>query len=327
MRCSWLATRLQPMRVARHASRAARLCWAAGTLLLTGSLFAAAIAARPAKQVGTSAPPFAAAWDLSVGSGGTYEARCERREACTLNISVVGAQRVAGGEGRWIEVSSRPEGTAAGLVHKVLVQLGPKGMRFVRAVAQVPGHPPMELPKRWLMAWARGDSALASGYVLPTWVGVPTWAGGPFPFGDYQTGGLVGGFYDPGYYPTFGPYPDYSKLIPPSAGKVGTQTIATKAGTFVCQHWRYRNNLDEVWVSKGAGPFGIVKAVFREKKRPHAVVSRIILTRVTTSARDQITGQILRPDGATLWGWIFRERNGPLRVCLPWLGLPAVKDW
>lgn len=319
MRYWRLERHVQPVKTG-HGAPEAPAVWLLGAALaalLIGVLFAPALDAHSpaAAEVRTSVAPFRATWNLSVGLGARYQVRCRGSETCSLGIAVVGSQRVPGGDGRWIEVFSRREGTDAGLVHKALVRVTPGGLVFLRMVVRVPGHPPMELPELWLPTWARGDAALVSGYILPTWMGVPTWAGGPL--GDYHLG-FAGGFYDPTYYSGGYMY----RLTVPRARMVGTQSVTTSAGTFLCTHWRYADDRGEVWVSKGAGPFGIVKAVLRNSPRPHAIVSEMVLSEVTKAAADRISGTVLPPDPAKLWDWVFRQRNRAMRVCLPWLGFP-----
>lgn len=63
---------------------------------------------------------------------------------------------------------------------------------------------------------------------------------------------------------------------------VGNESITTPAGTFDAAHWRKKDGTANVWLIPAAGPWGFVKAVTTD--------SSIVLTKVITDAKDQITG-------------------------------------
>jgi hypothetical protein len=66
------------------------------------------------------------------------------------------------------------------------------------------------------------------------------------------------------------------------AEDVGSETITTPAGTFVTEHYKMKDGSGDAWVAPKAGPYGLVK--FQGKD------SSMVLTKVITDAKDQITG-------------------------------------
>ena len=71
--------------------------------------------------------------------------------------------------------------------------------------------------------------------------------------------------------------------IKTDADLVGSETISTPAGSFTCDHYRAKDQSWDVWVSAKVTPWGVVKLVL-DKDRT------LVLTKVVTDAKDQITG-------------------------------------
>jgi hypothetical protein len=65
------------------------------------------------------------------------------------------------------------------------------------------------------------------------------------------------------------------------AEDLGSDTITVPGGTFTCEHYRTKNG-GEVWVSQKVSPYGLVKSKTND--------TSMELTKVVTSAKDQITG-------------------------------------
>jgi hypothetical protein len=63
---------------------------------------------------------------------------------------------------------------------------------------------------------------------------------------------------------------------------LGSESIAVPAGTFTAEHYRAKDGSGETWVSKGAGPYGVVK--HQGKGRT------MVLTKVYSDYKDKITG-------------------------------------
>jgi hypothetical protein len=66
------------------------------------------------------------------------------------------------------------------------------------------------------------------------------------------------------------------------AEDVGNESVTTPAGTFPCQHYRMKDGSGDTWVSAKVAPLGIVKHQGKD--------STMVLTKVTTDAKDKITG-------------------------------------
>lgn len=300
-------------------------------LLLVAALGAAAVLASPAgAPVSRSAPPFWKVWKLQAGSWAKYKVQSGTPglRSCTLRLAVVGKQVESGDDWYWVEVSCRPLASSGELVNRVLFRVQRGKVEFKRAVTSVPGHRSMELPESWLWAWGQGDLRAASGYMRldPQNLGTPAlWSGcvgqgaGPLSWSCAM--------YVPGYYSGVR-IDTATHLEMPMARQLSPEKVATPAGTFDCEHWRYGHDSGDVWVSPGAGPFGLVKAVSQDRVgykglplRKHAT-SIMVLTRIGGDARDKITGQPRSSDPSNLWYWIWEKRWSLLRLRLPQLGLP-----
>jgi hypothetical protein len=66
------------------------------------------------------------------------------------------------------------------------------------------------------------------------------------------------------------------------AEDVGTESIATPAGTFSCEHYKMKDGSGDTWVSSKVPPFGLVKHQGKD--------SSMVLTKVITDAKDKIVG-------------------------------------
>jgi hypothetical protein len=63
---------------------------------------------------------------------------------------------------------------------------------------------------------------------------------------------------------------------------LGSESITVPAGTFTAEHFRSKNGGGDSWISKGAGPYGLVKHESKD--------STMVLTKVYTNYKDKITG-------------------------------------
>jgi hypothetical protein len=66
------------------------------------------------------------------------------------------------------------------------------------------------------------------------------------------------------------------------AEDVGSESITTPAGTYACEHYRAKDGSGDVWISPKVSPWGLVK--YQGKN------SSMVVTKVTTGAKDKITG-------------------------------------
>jgi len=66
------------------------------------------------------------------------------------------------------------------------------------------------------------------------------------------------------------------------ADDLGSETVTTPAGTFVCEHYRMKDGSGEAWLSEKVSPYGLIKFQGRN--------TTMVLTKVVTDAKDKITG-------------------------------------
>lgn len=265
-------------------------------------------------------PGFASQWNLTVGSGAEYQANCFRRPACVVDLSIVGQETVKGKAAYWMEVSSGFSNSSSRFLNKALFYIDGNKLFIPTAVTELPGHPPMTVPNEWIMTWTRGEFALAAGYIEPYSEG--EWGSAP-PLKNTDYGSFMSG---------------YANGLP-QAKEIGTETITTPAGTFLCQHWQFKAvseqwhpnpNPTDVWLSKGAGPFGIVEARTSDKvpaglfsvAQDQALPVEIVLTRILSNVQDQISQNPAKSQVGTLFYWLWEQKGDLLQVCVPQLGLP-----
>jgi hypothetical protein len=66
------------------------------------------------------------------------------------------------------------------------------------------------------------------------------------------------------------------------ADDLGTESVTTPAGTFVCHHYRIKQGTGDIWVTDKVSPYGLVKQ--------QGNGSTMVLLKVISDARDKITG-------------------------------------
>jgi hypothetical protein len=175
----------------------------------------------------------------------------------SIELAVVGKETLAGKDGYWTEISGpavrilapRPGVLAqwekvGDTTFKAFFYAGPKGIVFTRMIVQTQDNGPVELPNDFDYL-APDYLRIAAGYRI------------------YGSSDLM-----------------YSEV--PKTDDLGRETVTTPAGTFSCEHFRYQHNLGDVWVAREAAPFGLVKAVTKDR-------TTITLTRLLTNAKDKIT--------------------------------------
>ena len=81
------------------------------------------------------------------------------------------------------------------------------------------------------------------------------------------------------------------------ADDVGSESVATPAGTFTAHHYRMKDGSGDFWLSEQVSPYGLIKGQGKDLN--------IVLTRVVTDAKDKITGtpvpfnpRMMMPGGA-----------------------------
>lgn len=79
---------------------------------------------------------------------------------------------------------------------------------------------------------------------------------------------------------------------------VGTESITVPAGTYTCEHYRMKDGSGDGWISDKVSPWSLVK--MQDKLRT------IVLVKVTTDAKDRITGTPTKFDPMQM----MRDRMG-----------------
>jgi hypothetical protein len=316
-----------------NALRFARLTFCAALVLAMIAIIATLAPSRKSPVVADQyfrahAPAFASQWNLTVGSGAEYDTQCSYGVECLVDLAIVGQENFHGHQAYWMEITTRHPDSAPGdeFINKALFYLDGKNIVFPEAITQLPGHAPVVVPSQWIFTWARGELALASGYIEP-------YRWGLYSQISITTGvdscAVISDRYQECYFQEFEQIPNGL----PGTSHVGDESITIPAGTFAAEHWRFhaaperwRAEPDpmDVWIAKNAGPFGIV----RVRMHDHAVgdqpakISYMSLDRVFTDAQDKITGAPQQADPAELWQWLYQGRKTLLTWCVPSLGLP-----
>lgn len=274
------------------------------------------------------APAFASQWNLAVGSGAEYDTQCSYGVECIVDLSIVGQENFKGQQAYWMEIVTRHPDSNEQFINKALFYINGKNIVFPSAITQLPGHPAVEVPHDWMFTWPRGELALASGYIEPYRWGLYSTARSSY-LDSTDDCAIESSSYEECYFQALQQLPNGL----PGASRVGTESVTTPAGTFNAEHWRFhaeseRWRLDpspiDVWIAKGAGPFGIVRVRMHDsavKDRP-AKLSFMTLNRVFTDAQDKISGEPQPADAPQLWQWLWNGRRTLLTWCVPSLGLP-----
>jgi hypothetical protein len=63
---------------------------------------------------------------------------------------------------------------------------------------------------------------------------------------------------------------------------VGTESVTTPAGTFLCEHYHMKDGSGDTWVSSKVLPIAVVKHVDKD--------STLMLVKTSSDAKDKITG-------------------------------------
>ncbi|MGH9747022.1 MAG: hypothetical protein ACRD59_13050 [Candidatus Acidiferrales bacterium] len=78
---------------------------------------------------------------------------------------------------------------------------------------------------------------------------------------------------------------DHSKVptdVHTDSEDLGSESITVPAGTFTTEHFRSKTDGSDSWISKGAGPYGLVKHQSKD--------TTMVLTKVYPDYKDKITG-------------------------------------
>lgn len=97
--------------------------------------------------MGSGSPGLSGLWQPTVGAGASYEVSKEGEPNRPFEFAVLAKAKVQGKDGLWVEFTIAAEQIGV-MVIKELVAVDPAKMQMqtFKAVIQLPGHPPMELP-------------------------------------------------------------------------------------------------------------------------------------------------------------------------------------
>ncbi len=279
------------------------------------------------------APAFSSQWNLTVGSGAEYDAQCSYGVECIADLSIVGQENFKGHEAYWMEIVTRHPDSSEQFINKALFYLDGENIVFPSAITQVPGHPAMMVPHDWIFTWARGELALASGYIEPYRWGLYSMERSSY-LDSTDDCAIENSSYEECYFEALQQMPNGL----PGVSRIGTESLTTSAGTFNAEHWRFhavseRWRLDpspiDVWTAKGAGPFGIVRVRMHDvavRDNP-TKLSFMTLSHVFSDVQDKISGAPRPADAPQLWQWLWDGRRTLLTWCVPSLGLPECCDY
>lgn len=94
-----------------------------------------------------SAPGLMGLWKPVVGAGASYEVRKPGQPAQPFEFAVVGRDAVQGKDAVWVEFTISAEQIGVVIVKELVAFDAVKmRMRTLKAVIELPGHPPMALP-------------------------------------------------------------------------------------------------------------------------------------------------------------------------------------
>src|SRR5712692_3353830 len=123
--------------------------------ILFAVAFTLAGATAASAQMGMRPPEIRGVWKPVVGSGAAYEMDAQGGRKMQFEITVVGSETVEGKPAYWQEMAMESPREGGQVYMKYLIVLDGKLTHVKRAIMQMPGHPPMELPVE-MMARGRG---------------------------------------------------------------------------------------------------------------------------------------------------------------------------
>lgn len=98
-------------------------------------------------------------WHPEVGSGAAYEVQTKDSQKTAFELTVLGKESVAGGDGIWTEITMNNAQMGGEMVIKSLIVVSGDNTQTARVIMQFPGRPPMEMPSQMAQAHQRPQSA------------------------------------------------------------------------------------------------------------------------------------------------------------------------
>lgn len=104
-------------------------------------------------QTGMGSPGFSGLWQPTVGAGASYEVQKEGQPKQPFEFATIASEKVQGKEGVWVEFTIAGEQIGVMVIKElVAVDAAKMQMQTFKAVVQLPGHPPMELPDEMIQS-------------------------------------------------------------------------------------------------------------------------------------------------------------------------------
>lgn len=114
-------------------------------------------------------PDMQGVWNPVVGAGGTYEIVKASGEKTQMDIFIVGKESVGGKDAYWVEmVMQDPKRGNAPFVMKSLSVYDGSSLEMSKAVIQLPGQNPMEMPMQMSGQTKRNIDIKSNGQVVGT---------------------------------------------------------------------------------------------------------------------------------------------------------------
>ncbi|HTU32506.1 MAG TPA: hypothetical protein VMF66_01745 [Candidatus Acidoferrum sp.] len=124
-------------------------------LLCVSAVVFISVAATVRAQMGMrSGPPgLSGLWQPTVGAAASYDVERPGQPKQPFEFAVIGKEKIQGNDGVWVEFTINAEQIGM-MVVKELVSFDPAKMQMqtFKAVIQLPGHPPMELPDEMMQS-------------------------------------------------------------------------------------------------------------------------------------------------------------------------------
>lgn len=116
-------------------------------------VFSAAANGRAQMGMRSGPPGLSGLWQPTVGAGASYEVLRADQSKQPFEFAVIGKEKVQGNDGVWVEFTINAEQIGV-MVVKELVSFDAAKMQMqtFKAVIQLPGRPPMELPDQMMQS-------------------------------------------------------------------------------------------------------------------------------------------------------------------------------
>lgn len=118
-------------------------------LMCLSALLLSSVAANTRAQTDarSGVSGFSGLWQPIVGSGASYDVQGQGQAKQPFELAVIGKETVEGKDGVWVEFTIGAEQIGTMVVKElVLFDRTKMQMQTLKAVVELPGHPPMELP-------------------------------------------------------------------------------------------------------------------------------------------------------------------------------------